>query len=237
MKNKKTGNKENFKNVCHRFFRKEDIFLIPNVLSYLRMLLIVAFMCCYLIPFSIHDNPLGHIYLSVGMLMLGAYSDFIDGYIARTFDQVSELGKVLDPVADKLLQFAIAIVILINYYQIASVNIMFGVFLAKEITLFFEDLFLARNNTAFNGAKWYGKVSSFVFYVVTTFILLGVPIIESTKLENIDAITKYIVVICCNIATACLTLAWVLYFILFIRMINDATKPQSNPKEEEKKND
>lgn len=231
------GNSTNFKNVCHQFFKKEDIFLVPNILCYIRVFLIAGFMTCYLIPFSINGNSLAHVYIATGIMMIAAYSDFIDGFIARTFNQKSELGKVLDPVADKLLQLGIIIVILIENHSSLFVNIMFGVFIAKEITLFFEDVFLARHNTAMNGAKWYGKLSSFVFYVMAAFILIGIPIIHTyVQLDSTAHAVEVMINTCCLIVTLCLVLAWILYFRLFIILMKKAqAKAVSSSKEE--KND
>ncbi len=231
---KQKGNSTNFKNVCHQFFRKEDIFLVPNILCYIRVLLIAGFMACYLIPFSINGNSLAHIYIATGIMMLAAYSDFIDGFIARTFDQKSELGKFLDPVADKLLQLAIIVVILIHKHSYVFVNVMFGVFIAKEITLFFEDLFLARHNTAMNGAKWYGKLSSFVFYVMTAFILIGIPIINAyVELPTTEHMVNVMIDVSCIVVTLCLILAWVLYFRLFVILMKKAQqKGNASPREE-----
>jgi cardiolipin synthase (CMP-forming) len=228
--------KKNFKNTWNRFFRKEDVFLVPNILCYIRVLLIIAFTVCYLIHFSINGNNLAHIYISCGLMMVAAYTDFIDGYIARTYHQQSELGKVLDPVADKLMQFAISLVILVHNYQRISVILMFAIFIAKEFTLFLQDVFMARRDTAFNGAKWYGKVSSFVFYVVTIFVLLGVPIIEEINPDNFVTKINILVDSCCYTACFFLVLAWILYFFLFLKLMKKA-KMASLEKPKEEKDD
>lgn len=227
-KNQREIKKENFKSVAHQYFRKEDIFLVPNILSYIRILLIIAFAICYMTEFSINGNELAHIYISAGIMMLAAYSDFIDGYIARAFNQISNLGKFLDPLADKLLQLAIGIVILINYYSSPYVVSMFAIFIAKEATLFFENLLLASKGLAINGAQWYGKVSSFVFYIVTAFILLAVPIID-VNLNN-PSLTSMIINICCSITMVVLIFAWIMYLVLYFKM----TKKQKNQKDENK---
>lgn len=223
-KNQREIKKENFKSVAHQYFRKEDIFLVPNILSYIRILLIIAFAICYMTEFSINENELAHIYISAGIMMLAAYSDFIDGYIARAFNQISNLGKFLDPLADKLLQLAIGIVILINYYSSPYVVSMFAIFIAKEATLFFENLLLASKGLAINGAQWYGKVSSFVFYIVTAFILLAVPIID-VNLNN-PSLTSTIINICCSITMVVLIFAWIMYLVLYFKMTKKQKKSE-----------
>ncbi len=70
---------------------------LPNKLSILRIIMIPFFVACYFIPLSY--MPL----VSVGIFVLAAFTDFLDGYIARKYNMVSDLGKLLDPIADKLL--------------------------------------------------------------------------------------------------------------------------------------
>ena len=229
----KQENKKYLSNVWNSYFKKQDIFLVPNLLCYLRIILVVAFVVFYLIPFRMFGNELAHIYIAAGMLMIAAYSDFIDGYIARTFDMKSKFGEILDPLADKFLQLAIAVVIMIKYYSSFMVFVMFGVFMVKEITLFFEDFFLAcKKNTSYGGAKWYGKVSSFIFYLVTIFVLLGVPIMIAHDPEGSSGYVNLVIQICCAVATFFLFMAWVLYFVLFVKIMK---RPAVGLKEAEEK--
>ena len=86
---------------------------VPNLLSLIRIFLIPAFAVLYY---------KGHIGWAVLMLALSGISDFLDGKIARRFNQVSELGKILDPVADKLTQITIAVML----YLVMLVIIGFG---------------------------------------------------------------------------------------------------------------
>ena len=72
---------------------------IPNLMSVIRILLIPVFAVLYY---------KGYIWWSVLILAISGVSDFLDGKIARKFNQVSALGKMLDPVADKLTIFALA---------------------------------------------------------------------------------------------------------------------------------
>ena len=80
----------------------ENVWTIPNLLSFFRILLIPAFAVLF---------SKGQLVWAVVMLALSGLSDFFDGKIARRFNQVSELGKILDPIADKLTQATIAIML------------------------------------------------------------------------------------------------------------------------------
>ena len=77
------------------------ILTIPNLLSCLRLALIPCFVWAYLV----RRDPR----LTVALLLLSGLTDIADGFIARHYDMVSNLGKVLDPLADKLTQAAMLV--------------------------------------------------------------------------------------------------------------------------------
>lgn len=80
-----------------------NVWTVPNLLSFIRILIVPVFAVLFLK----HE-----LLWAVIMLAISGLSDFFDGKIARRFNQVSELGKLLDPVADKLTQATIAILLL-----------------------------------------------------------------------------------------------------------------------------
>ena len=86
---------------------ENKIFTIPNVLSFFRILLIPVIVWLYLVK----NNSIWAGY----MLILSGITDILDGYIARRFNMASDLGKVLDPVADKLTQAAMLICLSIRF--------------------------------------------------------------------------------------------------------------------------
>ena len=225
MKNTNESNNQNFINILKKYFRKEDVFKVPNILCYFRMLLVVAFMLCYLLPITILGNHRAGTYIAVAMMMIAAYTDFIDGFIARTFDQKSNLGSLLDPIADKFMQFCIAIALMVKFSAFPAVYVMFGVFMGKELTLVFEDISLAKRNHTFGGAKWYGKVASFIFYLITVFLLIAGPFIveafpvtgPETSSETIR-VAHYVFDSCCAFATLWLLISWILYFFLYLKL-------------------
>jgi cardiolipin synthase len=244
MKNTNESNTPNFINILKKYFRKEDIFKVPNILCYVRILLVVAFMVFYLVPITILGNHRAGTYIAVAMMMIAAYTDFIDGFIARTFDQKSNLGSLLDPIADKFMQFCIAIALMVKFYSFPTVFVMFGVFMGKELTLVFEDISLAKRSKTFGGAKWYGKVASFLFYIITVFLLIAGPfLIETFPVvgENATAetirVAHYIFDSCCAFATLWLLVSWILYFVFYLKLRNSKTvisdtKDQKEPGKE-----
>ena len=140
---------------------------VPNLLSLIRIFLIPAFAVLYY---------KGHIGWAVLMLALSGISDFLDGKIARRFNQVSKLGKILDPVADKLTQITIAVMLYIafrscNDQLMVAFSWVFLVFLVKEAVMVIGGAIMIACGIKPGAAEIYGKVATFVFYLVMLVII------------------------------------------------------------------
>ena len=103
---------------------------IPNLLSFIRILLIPVFAYLYYNDMKVE---------AVAVLAASGLSDMFDGKIARRFNQISALGKILDPIADKLTQITIAVMLLLDFKDAENKMInafgwVFLVFLIKEAT-------------------------------------------------------------------------------------------------------
>ena len=98
---------------------------IPNLLSVIRILLIPVFAVLFLKDYVI---------AAVIVIIFAELTDLFDGKIARKFNQVSALGKLLDPIADKLSQMAIVIVLIVKYWDNA-IKYLFMFFILKEILM------------------------------------------------------------------------------------------------------
>ncbi len=83
---------------------KKEIFSIPNIMGYFRLLLVPVYLVLY---FSANDTR-GYL-TAAAVLAVSALTDMFDGKIARRFNMVTELGKILDPVADKVTHGAVAL--------------------------------------------------------------------------------------------------------------------------------
>ena len=138
---------------------------IPNALSILRLLLIPVFAVLYL---TSGDHP-ERMYWSVGVLLLSGLSDTLDGYIARRFNQISESGKLLDPLADKLTQVAVLICVTVRHPALIPLLIICAV---KELLQLIGGAILLRGGDGgIEGSHWYGKLATFVFYGVMAVFL------------------------------------------------------------------
>ncbi len=140
---------------------------IPNLLSLLRIVLVPIFAYFYL---------KGDMGLAVLMLALSGISDFLDGKIARRFNQVSDLGKVLDPVADKLTQITLAALLFMSFSSandktLKAFSWVFLVFIIKEIVMvLFGGLMLVLNLRP-SAAEIWGKAATFAFYFIMIVIV------------------------------------------------------------------
>ena len=108
-------------------YKLTDIKSIPNILSIIRILLIPVFMVRYMNASSELDYQIVAV-----IVLLSGVTDLVDGFIARKFNQITELGKLLDPVADKLTQLAIIICLVTRYDWMKYLLILFVV---KELSL------------------------------------------------------------------------------------------------------
>lgn len=146
---------------------KKDFFTIPNILCYVRLLLIPFFMWTYLTAQTTRD------YLTAAFIFaFSAFTDLLDGFIARRFNQITELGKFLDPLADKLNQGALIICLTTRYHLMWMLVILFV--LKEGFMAVMGLIMLKHNGRKLDGAMWYGKVCTATLYVVMV-LLLFIP--------------------------------------------------------------
>lgn len=133
---------------------KKEYFNIPNLMGYFRILLIPVFLVFYANADTGHNRLIALIVLGLSYL-----TDFLDGKIARKFNMVTDWGKVLDPVADKLTQGAMAVALSFYYPLIVW---FLALFLCKELYMGIMGLYLIKKNKAIQGAQRYGKLCTAV---------------------------------------------------------------------------
>lgn len=144
--------------------KKSDWLAIPNIISYIRILLIPIFIYFYMEAQTTKDY-----YIAAAIVALSGFTDFLDGRIARKYNMITELGKLIDPVADKLTQCAL-LFCLATRYKLMWLLLIF--MLVKESIMFFGGLYLAKYHKKLDGANWYGKVATFIFYIIMVLLLL-----------------------------------------------------------------
>ena len=99
---------------------KKEIYTIPNLLSLFRLILIPVYVTIYLKADCASDYA-----LSASILALSCLTDLIDGRIARKYNMISTLGKILDPIADKATQFFLLLCLAVEYPVLWSLTSLF----------------------------------------------------------------------------------------------------------------
>lgn len=147
-------------------FPKEDIFKIPNILTYIRILMVPVFVIVYLNARTLS----AHIW-SVVIVILTEATDVVDGYIARKYNMITDLGKIIDPIADKAIQFAMLFCVIVRYHKVWILLIIYAV---KELVSLAFSAYLFRRGKHIAGANWAGKLCSVILFLVLL-TLIAVP--------------------------------------------------------------
>lgn len=174
---------------------KKDIFNIPNLLSLFRLALIPVYVYIYLNATESRDY-----WLAGGILAVSCLTDMVDGKIARQFNMITPLGKLLDPIADKFTQLILTICLSLKYPVMRPVLILF---LAKEFFQFFAALINYRKGKALDGALMAGKICTTVLFTSFT-LLVFIPEMDGQMVEIIGLVDGI-----------CLVIAFIQYIFAF----------------------
>lgn len=156
---------------------KKKIFNVPNILTLIRIFLIPVMMVFLLVPYFTlktfnYGLNLGYL-VALGIFLLASFTDFLDGYIARKKNLITDFGKLLDPIADKLLVFA-ALVVFVEKGVVASWVVV--VMLAREFLVTGFRL-IAAGKRAVIAANLSGKIkTAFSMVALIFFFLNGFPL-------------------------------------------------------------
>ena len=156
-------------------FSKECVFNVPNMLSFFRILMIIPFVISFL---------KGNYVLSLLILCISGITDILDGIIARKTNQITKLGKFLDPVSDKLTLIAVVICLSLKFSEIIP---FVGILLVKDLSMLVAGGVLIANGVELPAARWYGKISTAAFYVsvISLVLLREVFLVNSSLLTGV----------------------------------------------------
>ena len=140
-----------------RNIKKEEIWSIPNCMGYFRILLIPIFCIIYLNAESMKDY-----YLAAGIVLVSTITDLFDGKVARKFNMVTELGKALDPIADKLTHAGLAFCLASRYPLMWG---LIALLVIKEGYMGIMGLIFLKKGKMLDGAMWFGKICTAVLFV------------------------------------------------------------------------
>ena len=158
---------------------KKEILTIPNLLSLFRLILIPLYITIYL-----NAKDAADYYIAAGILAVSCLTDLIDGKIARHFNMISTVGKILDPFADKATQFTLIICLALNYNVLWYIVALFVI---KESFQLIAGSINLKKGRMLKGALISGKICTAVLFVSLIFMIM-VPNLKDTTVNAIAAI-------------------------------------------------
>ncbi len=153
---------------------ENKILTIPNLLSLFRLILIPVIVWLYWVRKD---------YFPAGVLLIvSGLTDLADGYIARRFHAVSNVGKILDPIADKLTQAAMLFCLVTRFPLMAA---PFGFLVIKEIFIGTTGLLMIRKTGKVVGADFHGKVATTLLYTMMILHIFWIDIPSTVSAVSI----------------------------------------------------
>lgn len=176
----------------------QQLFSIPNLMGYFRIILIPLIVWRYVTAETVTDY-----YVAAAIIGFSGITDFLDGFVARKFNQITKVGKVLDPVADKLTQAAIVVALATRFKLMIP---LIALFVVKEGYMAIMGAIMLKKGKMLDGARMCGKVCTATLYVVM-FVLILFPGISLT-------IANTLIVIC----MALMLYSFVSYIFIYKKM-------------------
>ncbi|MBR1762864.1 MAG: CDP-alcohol phosphatidyltransferase family protein [Eubacterium sp.] len=196
---------------------------ISNWLCFLRIALIPVFSVLFV---------KGQYVAAFIIMIIAALTDLFDGKIARKYNMVSNLGKILDPIADKLSQMAIVIILIVKFWDGYLRYILF-LFIAKEVIMLIAGAFLLAKGIHPGAAEIWGKVATTVFYVFMIMIIaLGG---ESSALYGVKFFEPFI--LSNTVITVMIVISAVLMFVSLFGYVPGFFRQLKENKEKAEKNE
>ena len=169
---------------------------LPNLLTIIRFLL-VPVMSYFLVSRNFT--------LAIIIYILASVTDVLDGFIARKYNMITKLGKFLDPMADKLLQFSA----LLGLWVVGIIPFWITlIFFLKEIFMGLGAIKLLKNRDVVVPSKWFGKMSTVFFFVAIIFSMLS---------ESLVVLKPYVLPMFI-LALLSLLFAFIMYLINFLKV-------------------
>lgn len=190
---------------------KKEVFTIPNMLSLFRLLLIPVYIAIYL---NARDNS--DYILAACILAVSCLTDLVDGKIARHFNMITSLGTLLDPLADKLTQFALIICLTYNY---PVLWFLVGLFVIKESFQLIAGGVFLKKGRMLKGAQMTGKICTTVLFI---------SLIALVMIHNLSIVTVRIIVL---VDSVFMIIAFIDYLWVYLKKASKfrtIEKPEKN---------
>ncbi len=141
----------------------KEIYLLPNLISLFRLLLFIPFIFLFQLM-KVDDH---YRYYILVLILIAFISDLLDGYIARKTNQISELGKIIDPLADKVL---IALIVFNLFVMDMIPSFFFLIIILRDIFIFLGGLYIKRKIGKVLPSNLLGKATVFsigIFIIIS----------------------------------------------------------------------
>lgn len=180
----------------------KKVFNIPNTLSVIRILLVPLIVWTYF-----DESITNHMIISIVLVIISGLTDVIDGIIARKFNMITDVGKTLDPIADKLTQFTVSICISITHpIMLWIVGIIFG----KELITLIGTIIFVNKVKKTPQAKWWGKLATVILFItLITFMVADAFTINTFWIDEVE----FVLVSLCIASLAFSFLNYILVYI------------------------
>ncbi len=183
---------------------------IPNALSLLRIALIPVFAVLYLLRLDMW---------AFGVLLVSGLTDCVDGFVARRFNMITDCGKLLDPLSDKLTQVTVVVCLTTRYPELLPLTVLCFV---KELSQGIGGILLLKKNVQAQGARWFGKVSTVLFYATMLVIVLWY--------DTLSVVAPWMLWLLVSLVGVSMLIAFVGYLQMFLRFRQDADEPPTPEK-------
>jgi CDP-diacylglycerol--glycerol-3-phosphate 3-phosphatidyltransferase len=141
----------------------EKIFTVSNLLSFVRILLAVPL-------WFLLDNFEANKYIVIALCLFAGITDLLDGYLARKLNQVTEFGKVIDPLADKVCIAAL----FIKLFLIQKIDLLFFTFvISRDVLIILASLLLSSKLNKVLPSNYLGKATALIISLFVLIILFG----------------------------------------------------------------
>ncbi|MEE1087120.1 MAG: CDP-alcohol phosphatidyltransferase family protein [Schaedlerella sp.] len=162
----------NIQNDLPKNFQLRDLFNIPNMLTILRIVLLPFIAWTYL-----HDKMM----IAIFLLLISGISDILDGFIARKFNMTTAIGKVLDPISDKLTQWIILACLAIRFRYLLA---LFFLLFIKEMIMGLTGFYVVKKTGMVYSSRWHGKATTVLIYttIMVHFLFPNIPTVFAEAL-------------------------------------------------------
>lgn len=169
---------------------KKEILTIPNLLSLFRLLLIPVYVVIYL-----NARETSHYYIAAGILAVSCLTDLLDGKIARHFNMISTVGKILDPLADKATQFSLILCLAMKH---PILWYLVALFVIKESFQLIAGSINLSKGRMLKGALISGKICTTVLFL-SLILMVMIPDLGTIVVNTIAIIdTVFMLISFCD---------------------------------------